>query len=144
MHTRITYKLLNLLMISMLVVISPSSHASYVSYTHTANTTQITSVPYTQSGFGFSDGSGNSMSFTRTSNAAVMVNQYPNAVWVQMENANVPPNAIILQYINGYPAYYCRVESDHQVYYGQLIRGDGCYISELTEKPFRSYQTLVR
>jgi len=61
-----------------------------------------------------------------------------------MDKANVPPNAIVLQYINGYPAYYCRLFIQNQLYYGQLIRGEGCYVSDVSEKPFPSYETLVR
>lgn len=136
-----TLNSIKLLLILLSVLISTESHASYVSY---GNTSQITSVPYTTSGFGFSDGSGNSMSFTSTTNVPIFVNQYPNAIWVQMDKANVPPNALILQYLNGYPVYYCRLWIQDQLYYGQLIRGEGCYVSDISEKPFQSYQTLVR
>ncbi len=84
------------------------------------------------------------MSFTTTTNAAIYTNQYPNAIWVQVSNGYVPPNAIVLQYINGYPAYYCRVQINGEIYYGQLLRGDGCYVDDVSDRPFSAYQTLVR
>jgi hypothetical protein len=105
--------LINLLLILLFVLIPTRSSASYVTY---SNTSELTSTPYYQSGFGFSDGQGNSMSFTTTTNAAIYTNQYPNAVWVQVSNGYVPPNAIVLQYINGYRAYYCRVQINGEIY----------------------------
>jgi hypothetical protein len=121
-----------------------SSYANRVIYYQSGNTTTLTSVPETNSGFSYSDGSGNSMSYSRTSAIPVIVNQFPNAIWVPLSNGYVPPNAIVLQYINGRQVFYCRVQQGGDIYYGQLVRNEGCYIPDLSEQAIQSYQTLVR
>lgn len=114
------------------------SLASYVSYTNT-----LESLPVDQSGFYYSDGRGNSISIQRTQNVPVFVNNYPNAIWVPMSNGELPPNAIIMQYVNGFPVYFCKVQMNNQFAYGQLYPGEGCVLSDDNHQ-YQSYYVLIR
>lgn len=103
----------------------------------------IGSVPVQDYGYSYSDSRGNSISISQTTNYPVIMDQYPNAVWVSMSNGQLPPNAIVVQYINGYPAYFCRVQGSEGRYYGQLMPGQGCYVPDLSQT-FDAYDVLVR
>lgn len=118
-----------------------NSLASYVIY-HDGRQS-IGSVPFS-SGFYFSGGGG-SMSVTETHYVPVIYNQYPDAVWVPAAQGRLPVNAIIYQYINGRPVFYCRIQDDYRIEYGQLVPDEGCFLfSEPQGEPYTSYQVLVR
>lgn len=131
------------LILTLLCIIRQSSDARSV-IREAAVSYSIGSVPVQNSGFYYSDSYGNSIGVSQTSNVPVLINQYPNAVWVSMTNGQVPSNAIVSQYINGYPLYFCRVQNYNRFIYGQLVPNQGCYISNQQTQPFRSYQILVR
>lgn len=133
---------LRLLMTVFLSLVFPIGvHASYVTY---SNTQTIESIPYTGSGFYFSDGQGNSISYTETRNIPVIVSRYPNAVWVYYGHKFLPPNAVVAEYVNGRAAYYCRVEQGRRLLYGRLIPNEGCYVTGMDSKPYLSFQILIR
>jgi hypothetical protein len=115
-----------------------NSNASYVT------TTTVNSFPYQSSGFSYSDGSGNSISVNQTQAVPIIVNQYPNAVWVTNHASRIPANAIIYQYINGYPVFFCRVRDGADIYYGQLVVNEGCYLDDYDGPPTDNYDVLVR
>lgn len=125
------------IIIIILAILAASAHAYTVSRT-------ITSVPGIFSGFTYSDGSGNSISVGETRHIPVVVQQYPNAVWVNMSNGRIPPNAIIVQYTNGYPNYYCRVRTGDGIFYGQVILNQGCVVDEYPQVVFSNYDALSR
>lgn len=115
------------------------SAMGYAGFTNT-----IMSVPASGSGFSYSDGQGNSISINRTQNVPVVVNAYPNAIWIPMQNGALPPNAIIMQYVNGYPVYYCKVQRSDQTYYGQLLPNEGCSLYEQDNYVYKDYFVLSR
>jgi len=123
------------------MVFPVTGYASYVVHSYTQT---IQSVPYTDSGFYYSDGRGNSISYSETRNVPVIINRYPNGVWVYYGHDFLPGNAVIQQYINGRAAYFCRVHQGSRVMYGTLIPGEGCYTHSLHSKPSLSFQILLR
>lgn len=126
--------------IHILTIIPSLCLASNVSYTYS-----VESLPANQSGFYYSDGRGNSVSFQRTQNVPVIINNYPNAVWAPMTNGSVPPNAIIMQYVNGFPVYFCKVQINNQIVYGQLFPGEGCVLADDEDnRTYQSYSVLIR
>lgn len=102
------------------------------------------SVPYVEEGFSFSDSKGNYIRYQKTRALPVFINQYPNAVWINFNSKYIPYNAIIYQYINGRAVYYCRVDVAGKRYYGELVPNEGCYVTSYSEKPFDSFQILVK
>lgn len=71
-------------------------------------------------------------------------NQYPNAVWVAMDSGNVPNNAIVYRNENGISTYYCRANYRNEIYYGELIPNDACYIQDqYATIRFIAYDVLV-
>ena len=118
-----------------------NSDASYVSYT---NTYTVGSVPIDSNSFYYSDGRGNYISIRQSTNIPVIINQYHQGSWISINNNRIPNQAIVIQYINGYPVYACRIYYQNRILYGQLIPYQGCYIQNLSPQPFNSYQILVR
>lgn len=125
------------ILIFILVILITSSHANTVSRT-------ITSVPVESSGFTYSDGNGNYISVGETRQIPVVVQQYPNAVWVKMSNGRIPPNAVVVQYTNGYPNYYCRIQTGDGILYGRVIFNQGCMVDEYPQVLFSDYDVLSR
>lgn len=107
-------------------------------------TTTYTSAPYSGSGFSYSDQSGNSISYKQTQAVPVIIYQNSRNAWVWMNNGNIPAGAIVLQYINGFPVYQCRVQSRNAFYYGKLFHNQGCYIPNISNRPLNTYQVLIR
>jgi hypothetical protein len=129
------------------LTINQNSYASYVNYnsSDSSYSNSFESIPYTNSGFYYSDPRGNSMSITETRSYPVIVNQYPNANWVWINNnGNIPGNALVLQYINGNPVFYCRVQNGNALYYGRLVPNQGCYLTNNPNQAFNTYQVLIR
>lgn len=106
--------------------------------------TVFTSQPETVSGFSYSDGFGNSISVNQKQYMPVIVQQYPNALWVYMTNGRIPPNAIVVQYINGYPSYSCRVQTNDGIFYGLIVFNEGCAVPEYPQTIFSTYGVLSR
>tara|TARA_R110000868_G_scaffold15698_33_gene71703 strand:+ start:205 stop:618 length:414 start_codon:yes stop_codon:yes gene_type:complete len=125
---------------------SSPGYASYVIYhsSEPSNTQHIGSFPYQTSGFSYSDGRGNSISIGETQYLPYVVNQYPNAVWVTINSNRLPPNAIIQQYINGNPAYFCRVLHHGKTYNGYYMRGEGCRTTSNFANEYGELQVLIR
>lgn len=117
------------------------ANASYVTYTTTRT---IESVPYTDSGFYYSDGRGNSISYTKTRSVPVVVTRYPTGVWAYYGHEYLPPNAVIQQYVNGRAVYVCRVLQGNRTMYGSLVPNEGCYIHGRHSQPYISFQILLR
>src|ERR1700742_2940780 len=111
------YIFIRMFLIPIMIFVS-NAEASYVIYNQGSETT---SIPYTGSGFYYSDQSGNSMEYREIHNVPVVINQYPNATWISVNNENIPGNAIVLQYINGYPVFYCRIKNANGYFYGKLF-----------------------
>jgi hypothetical protein len=104
----------------------------------------ISAYPQNSSGFSYSDGRGNSISVGTYTSTPFITNDYPSAVWVDAAVDRIPVNMIVFQYINGSPAFYCRVEINRQWFYGSFITGDGCYVNNNWNTAFDTFQVLVR
>jgi len=129
-----------------MLAVLENTYANYVIYNNSNQTTTSTfygSVP-SFSGFSYSDGQGNSIRVGQIQYIPIQSIQGVNGIWVWANGGKVPANAIVLQYENGFPVYYCRVPQGNQMYYGQLIPNQGCVISNQINNQFSSYQTLVR
>lgn len=72
--------------------------------------------------------------------------QFPGAVWVEAFNGDAPKNAVIYEDPNSTQLlYYCRVQMNHQLVYGQLVPDRGCVIGgNHSDMISSSYQVLVR
>ncbi len=71
---------------------------------------------------------------------------YPQGNWVNSINGNVPEYAIEETMENGVRVYYCRVTLQSQIYNGELIEGEGCYVNPGNSDTilFTTYQVLTR
>lgn len=118
-----------------------NSYASYVTYT---NSYIVGSVPVDNNSFYYSDGRGNSISIRQSTNIPVIISQYNTGNWIQMNHNRLPAQAIVIQYINGYPVYACRIFYQNRILYGSMIPNQGCFIPNLSAQAFSSYQLLVR
>lgn len=129
-----------------LILCANAYAVNYVGYQTTiGNQTTIGSVPIPTSGFSYSDSQGNSIGYREIRSFPVIItNQYPNARWVNMQNGNVPFNAITSFYLNGRPIFYCRLVEDNILYYGRLIQNEGCYIADPPSAPRDDYQVLIK
>lgn len=117
------------------------ANASYVTY---SNQYTISSEPYDQSGFYYSDGRGNSISI-RESRSVPVVSVYNNyGIWISHHGVSVPANAIVVQYVNGYPLFACRVFQHRQIYYGKMVPNRGCFVYDLSQQPYSRFELLVR
>lgn len=119
------------------------SYAGVRVYYHPQQTV-FTSQPVDVSGFSYSDGFGNSISVRQKQYVPVIVQQYPNAFWVYMTNGQIPPNAIVVQFINGYPNYSCRVQTNDGIFYGLIVFNEGCAVPDYPQTIFSSYGVLTR
>jgi len=134
--------------ISILILLSLQSTRANANYVVYNNSNQITtsttygSVP-SFSGVSFSDGQGNSIQVGQIQYIPIQSIQGVSGIWVQANGGLVPANAIVLQYNNGFPVYYCRVLQGNQMYYGQLLPNQGCSIATQPPTLFNSYQVLV-
>lgn len=106
-----------------------SASASYVYYRYGNQEQYVGSVPYVSDGFYYSDGTGNSISIRKTRHVPVVVYQYPNARWVTV-SGELPRGAIVMEYINGYPVYYCRMVINGRLQQGQFVPGRGCMLGQ--------------
>lgn len=129
--------------IFLITFITATCYAEMRVHYHPSQTT-LTSQPGVTSGFSYSDGVGNSISANQTRYLPVIVQQYPNAYWVYMTGGNIPANAIVVQYINGYPSYSCRVQTNDGIFYGMVVLNRGCAVSEYPQVIFSSYSVLTR
>ena len=133
------------LMLVLLFVVYKSSYASYVIYnTNTSNERYVGSVPYQESGFSYSDGQGNSISYTTTRSLPVIINQYPGAHWIYVKGDKLPFNTVVYGYVNGRAVYYCRVEQGNKLLHGQLVPNQGCFVNGYSNRPYVTFQVLVR
>jgi hypothetical protein len=78
--------------------------------------------------------------------------QTPDGVWVNAINGQVPPNAIAEQDSTeennnaNNVSYYCRAIYNEQIFYGELVPGDGCYVEDSAHQAtirLKDYQALV-
>lgn len=93
--------------------------------------------PYYPTTYGTGDFSGYSfydipsISVSEISSSISSLNQsIPNGIWVQTSEGSVPEGAIVYETRNNADTYYCRATYNNIVYYGVLIRGEGCYIQD--------------
>lgn len=126
-----------------------TSQASYVLYSIPEGSIPSivkpnqTTISTGNNNFYYSDGRGNSMSYTEKTYIPVIVTQYANSQWTWMNNGKVPINAVVLRYVNGFPTYYCRVQMANQLYYGELIPYKGCVVKTSSGiSAFNLYQAL--
>lgn len=125
------------------LIFSPNSHSSYVIYNNPNGTsTYVGSVPITN-GFEYSNSSG-SMSISNTQYVPLVTNNYSQGYWAGIRGSIIPGNAIVMEYINGNPTYYCRAQIDNGMQYGRLIPGEGCFLFSDSSILYDSYQILVR
>lgn len=134
-----------IIMISSLFIFSLTLHASYlINHYPDGSSTYIGSVPYTTNSFEYSNG-GNSVGFSERHYVPIIINNATTqGYWVWLNNSNVPSNAIVFEYINGYPTYYCRAQNGNQMEYGRLVPNEGCFLSSDPSVRYNVYQTLVR
>jgi hypothetical protein len=137
-----------IIILLIIFIIGKNGYSGYVNYhpddTSYSHSSVTGSVPYTSSGFYYTDTRGNAIGYRETKSIPVIVNQYTGAAWIWMENRNIPANAIVLQYVNGYPIFYCRVQNSGAFYYGQLIPNQGCRVPDISTQPMSAYQVLVK
>lgn len=64
--------------------------------------------------------------------------------WVWSDSGDVPDNAIIYQYQNNAPIFYCRAYVEGDFYDGYLVPNDGCYADlDGQSTRFELYQVYV-
>lgn len=103
----------------------------------------ITSAPVKWSGYSSDDGQGNSISINKSTNVPVIMREHPHAVWIYKQNGSIPNGAIIMEYLNQVPVYYCKVEVRGRVYYGAMLYGDsGCNIPSISDTPISNHWIL--
>jgi len=126
-----------------IVFFSLNSFSSYAIYSYpTGISTYVGSTPITN-GFEYSNSSG-SMSIRKTQYVPIVTNNYSQGYWAGIRGNIIPGNAIVLEYINGNPTYYCRVQIDNDMQYGRLIPDEGCFLFSDSSVHYDSYQILVR
>jgi len=128
----------------LLVLSTSAAFSSHVIYTNLPSTYTIGSVPVDNTSFYYNDGRGNFVSIRQSTNIPVIISQFNQGQWIVSQTNQMPYNAIVIQYINGYPIYACRILYRNQVAYGQMLPHQGCFIPNLSTTPFTSYQLLVR
>ena len=80
----------------------------------------------------------------QTSNDTTANTSPSNQVWLMSSKGQVPANAVIYSTDNGITTYYCRADYKGQVYYGELIPNDGCYVQDQSVTlRFDQYEVLL-
>ena len=115
--------------------------------------TNVVNSPGSQAGnqpaMSYSDSAGNYLSsgtiqsYPYIQAYPYIINQYPSAIWVPMTKGRVAYTAIVMQYVNGHPVYYCRVATSGGLVYGQLVPNEGCYLDD-EEEAVMEYEVLIR
>ncbi|GEM_PF-4620083 len=109
-------------------------------------TQTIESIPYQGSGFNYSDQYGNSIGISNVQYVPVIVNTstIPNGYWVLAKDGEIPANAIVMEYINGNPIYYCALQSGNQLLLGELVPNQGCFLFNDPSMLHSNYLALIR
>lgn len=117
---------------------------SYIHYSNQPGSTYIGSVPYAAPSFYYIGPGGNAIGYREIHSMPIFIHtQYPYGNWVWMKNGSVPFNALVYQYHNGRPLFYCRTFYFNQLVYGYLVPNEGCYLSP-GNAPMNEYEVLIR